>query len=220
LIQHYNDTINWAFTTKVKDLELAASDEGAGLATVQGNGNVSLDIPVKLTNLVSFFQGMKLRYNDGLGTQDIVTFLGADFVEDMQLKCKIQLSNDLVILVDIEILNFMENPNIASIPETSEDYFWECMVITPSQLEHILHPKAFSPPQEEMMSHHYQLHHLPFPQLIVMAESGEIPHCVASLKGCCPICVPCQFGQAHKQPWQSKSKEIHLFKKSWMIILV
>jgi hypothetical protein len=82
-MQHYKDLINWAFTSKVKDLELPASDEGAGLANVQGNGDVSLDVPVKLTNLVSFFQGMKLRYNGGLGTQNIVTFLGADFVEDM-----------------------------------------------------------------------------------------------------------------------------------------
>ncbi len=114
---------------KVKDLELAALDESAGLATVQGNGNVSIDIPVTLTNLVSFFQGMKLRYNDGLGTRDIVTFLRADFVEDMQLKCKIQLSNDLVILVDVETLNFIENPDIALILETSEDYFWDCAVI-------------------------------------------------------------------------------------------
>jgi hypothetical protein len=93
-MQHYNDTINWAFTSKVKDLELAASDRGAGLATVPGNGDVSLDVPVKPTNLVSFFQEMKLRYNDGLGSRDIVTFLGADFVEDMRLKCKIQLSNN------------------------------------------------------------------------------------------------------------------------------
>jgi hypothetical protein len=117
---------------------------------------------------------MKLRYNDSLGTRDIVTFLGADFVENMQLKCKIQLSNNLVILVYIETLNFIENPNIALIPETSEDYFRECAVMTPSQLEHILHPKALSPLQEEMMSHHYQLHHLPFLQLIVMAEAGKI----------------------------------------------
>jgi hypothetical protein len=106
-VQHFNDTFDWAFTSKVKDLELTASDEGAGLATVQRNGDVSLDVPVKLTNLVSFFQGMKLRYNDSLGTRDIVTFLGADFVEDMQLKCKIQLSNDSFILVDIETLNFI-----------------------------------------------------------------------------------------------------------------
>ncbi len=176
---------------------------------------MSLDLPLALSNLVSFFQGMKLRYNDGLGTQDIVIFLGADFVEDMQFKCKIQLSNDSIILVDIETLNFIENPDIALIPETSEDYFWECAVITPSQLEHILRPKALSPLQEEMMSHHYQLHHLPFPQLIVMAEAGKIPRQLASLKGCCPICVLCLFGQAHKCPWRSKSKEIHpIWKKS------
>ena len=78
---------------------------------------------MKLTNLVSFFQGLKLRYNDGLATQDIVTFLEAYFVEDMQLKRIIQLSNDLIILVDVETLNFIENPDIASIPENSEDSF-------------------------------------------------------------------------------------------------
>jgi hypothetical protein len=41
----------------------------------------------------------------------------------MRLKCKIILSNDMVILVDIKTLNFIKNPDIASIPETSEDYF-------------------------------------------------------------------------------------------------
>jgi hypothetical protein len=59
-MQHYNNTINWAFTSKVKDLELTASDEGAGLATVQGNGDVSLDVPVKFTNLV-FFSGNEIK---------------------------------------------------------------------------------------------------------------------------------------------------------------
>jgi hypothetical protein len=68
LMQHYNNTINWAFTSKVKDIELAASVEGAGLATVQGNGDVSLDVLVILTNCVSSFWGMKLRYNDCLVT--------------------------------------------------------------------------------------------------------------------------------------------------------
>jgi hypothetical protein len=29
------------------------------------------------------------------------------------------------------------------------------------------------------------------------------------LKGRCPICVACLFGQAHKRPWQSKSKQKH-----------
>ncbi len=72
---------------------------------------------------------MKLRYNDGLVTQDIVTFLGADSVEDMHLKCKIQLLIDLIILVDVETLNFIESPDISLIPETSEEYLWKCMII-------------------------------------------------------------------------------------------
>jgi hypothetical protein len=32
---------------------------------------------------------------------------------------------------------------------------------------------------------------------------------LAVLKGCCPICVACLFGQAHMCPWQSKSKQKH-----------
>ncbi len=48
-----------------------------------------------------------------------MTFLGADFGKDMQIKCQIKLSNDLVILVDPESLTFIENPDIASIPQTS-----------------------------------------------------------------------------------------------------
>ncbi len=42
-----------------------------------------------------------------------------------------------------------------------------------------------------------------------MAEQGEILKCLSALKGCCPICVACLFGQAHKHPWQSKSKQKH-----------
>jgi hypothetical protein len=40
-----------------------------------------------------------------------------------------------------------------------------------------------------------------------MAEKGEIQKCLAALKDCCPICVACLFGQAHKRQWQSKSKQ-------------
>jgi hypothetical protein len=87
--------------------------------------------------------------------QDIVTFVGADFVNDMQIKCKIKLSDDRTILADPEMLNFIENPDIASIPQTSEDYCQEIEHIEPSQLEHLLTPQSLSPLQEEMMSHHY-----------------------------------------------------------------
>ena len=133
-----------------------------------------------------------------------MTFLRADFIDGMQLKCKIPKSNKSEFLVNLETLNFIENPDIASIPQTSADYIRKSELITSSQLEQIMHLKALSPLQEEMMSHHTRLHHLSLLKLIVMAEAGEIPRRLALLKGCCPICAACLFGTAHKRPWQSK----------------
>ncbi len=121
-------------------------------------------------------------------------------------------SNDSIIIVNLKTLNFIENPDIASIPQTLADYICKSKYITPLQLEHIMHPKALSPLQEEMISNHTGLHHLPFPKLIPMAEAGENPHCLASLKRC-PICKACLFGTAHKHPWCSKSKESHPIQK-------
>ena len=99
---------------------------------------------------------MRFRYNDGEGTRGSVTFLDADFIDGMQLKRRIQKSDESEILVDLETLNFIENPDIATIPQTLADYIHKSELITPSQLEHIMHPKALSPSQEEMMSHHTQ----------------------------------------------------------------
>jgi hypothetical protein len=59
-----------------------------------------------------------------------VTSLGADFIDDMQLKCKIRKSDDSEILADLETFNFIENPDIASIPQTSADYICKSITIT------------------------------------------------------------------------------------------
>ena len=209
LSNFYDDKIRWALASKEKVNELANLDDNGNNILTIGDNEVTLDIPVMLTNLVSFFKDMKLKYNDGQGTRDIVTFLGADFGKDMQIKRQIKLSNDLVIPVDPESLNFIENPDIASIPQTSQEYCCECENIEPSQLEHILSPQSLSPLQEEIMSHHCCLHHTLFPKLITMAENGEIPKRIAALRGRSPICVACLFGQAHKCPQQTKSKQKH-----------
>jgi hypothetical protein len=211
----YNDTVNSAFTSKDKIIEFTQTEgddvpiKSDGAIVYAGENKITIDIPVTLSNLISFFDGMKLKYNNGNGTRDTVTFNGADFIDDMQIKCKIKLSNNTIILVDPEMLNFIENPNIASIPQTSEEYCRKCTNIWPEDLQHILSPKSLSPLQEEMVSHHYRLHHTPFPKLIVLAEKGVIPKQLAVLKGPCPICVACLFDQAHKRPWRSKSKQTH-----------
>ena len=123
----YDDTISWAFASQDKFHNLAQLDDGSPIVHVDDNGST-------LMNSVSFLNGMCLRYNDGNGTRDIVTFVGADFVDDMQIKCKVKLSDDTIALVDPETLNFIENPDIAQVPQTSDDYLRETEHMSPSQL--------------------------------------------------------------------------------------
>ncbi len=127
----------------------------------------------------------------------------------MQLKCNIRLLDDSTKLVDPEMLDFIENPDIAIIPQTLEEYCRDATNLKPLDLEHILKPITLSLLQEEMLSYHYWLHREPFPKLITLTEEGEIPKRLASLKGRCPICTPCLFVKAHKCPWRLKSKELH-----------
>ena len=208
----YNDTISWAYASKEKLSDLNDKNDNSPIINEEGgivftNGaTTTIDAPLTLSNLVSFFQGMYVKYNDGNGTRDVVQFLGADFVDDMQIKCEVKLSNDTIILVDPETLNF--------IAQTMDDYLREGNNISELELKTLMSPTSISPLQEEMLSHHNRLHHTPFPKLIVMAEKGELPKRLASLKGRCPLCVACLFSQAHKRPWRSKSKQKHPIRKS------
>ncbi len=70
----YNDTINWAFTSKEKLRDLAQInggssivDDNGGIVYADDNG-ILLDVHLTLMNLISFFTGMHLCYNDERGT--------------------------------------------------------------------------------------------------------------------------------------------------------
>ncbi len=52
-----------------------------------------------------------------------------------------------------------------------------------------------------------------FQSLLLWRKKAKIPKRLASLKGQCPICIPCLFGKAHERPWHSKSKESHPIQK-------
>jgi hypothetical protein len=72
---YYNDRAHWAYASISKDKDLACLDDGKSILSEDGSAIVyvteskaSMTVPATLTNLVSFFQGMCLRYNDGQGT--------------------------------------------------------------------------------------------------------------------------------------------------------
>jgi hypothetical protein len=179
LSKYYNNTINWAFSLQVKGMELAYSDDGDVVVMLDSEGGISFDMPISIDNVISFMKGIKLQYNNDNGIQDIVTFLGMDYVDDIQMVCHIQWLDRSKLLAVPQILNFIEIPDIASIPQTNKEYYDECHYLDPSDLEQIARPQALSPLQEEIMSHCCHLHHTP--RLIVMAELGEIPKRLAQL---------------------------------------
>ena len=69
LSSFYDDKIRWALASKEKVDELANLDDKDrdNILTI-GDNLITLDMPVTLTNLISFFKDMKLKYNDGQGT--------------------------------------------------------------------------------------------------------------------------------------------------------
>ena len=66
------------------------SKDGDSILLIDGD-TITLDIPLTVQNMSSFLQGTKLRYNNGNGTRDVVSFIGVDFINGMQLKCNIIL---------------------------------------------------------------------------------------------------------------------------------
>ncbi len=115
-------------------MELASSDDGGIVVMLDSGGGISFDMPVSIDNVISFMKGMKLGYNDGNGVWDIVTFLGMDYVDDMQMVCHIQQSDGTKLLAVPPMLNFIENPDIAFIPQTNEEYYDGCNYLDPSDL--------------------------------------------------------------------------------------
>ena len=67
LSKYYNDTVHWAFSSKVKDTKLASNDDGDVIVTVDSEGGISFEIPASVNDAISFMRGMKLCYNDGNG---------------------------------------------------------------------------------------------------------------------------------------------------------
>ena len=57
-------------------------------------------------------------------------------------------------------------------------------------------------PTAELLCHHYQLSHLPFASIQLMAKNGYLPRWLATCQ--IPQCAGCLYGKATKRPWRTK----------------
>jgi hypothetical protein len=67
LASYYNDAINWSFSSKTKNQNIADSKDGDVIVHVDGD-TITSDIPLMVQNMSLFLQGMKLRFNNRNGT--------------------------------------------------------------------------------------------------------------------------------------------------------
>ena len=79
-----------------------------------------MDISVEKT--ITFIEWIKLILSDGSGITSVVKFIGVERSGGTRQKCRVLNNNGTTDLVDLEMLHFLENPDIASIPQTSDDY--------------------------------------------------------------------------------------------------
>ena len=70
-------------------------------------------------------------------------------------------------------------------------------------------PTSLSP-HDELLRFHYHMGHLPFDQIKQLAQTGQLPKRLLTVKK--PFCAACQYGKMTKRPWRVKGDNKHATK--------
>jgi hypothetical protein len=96
----------------------------------------------------------------------------------------------------------------SNVPSTPFDYRREVGIgISKEVAQELAYPRVLTPSQQELLSWHNRLYHLPFNCLIQLAHWWVLPCFILGCEDKPPLCVVCQFGQAHRRPWHTKGKD-------------
>ena len=100
------------------------------------------------------------------------------------------------------------NPDIGWIPTSIPEYNSTSRTLSEEEIEKITSPTHLSPLQQEFLSVHYKLNHLPFAIMLRLSKFGFLPQRFLKLRNAMPPCVSCMFGKAHRRPWRGKRSAI------------
>ena len=106
-------------------------------------------------------------------------------------------------------LQLLNQPDFANIPKNPLDYINKVgSGLTLPEAQALARSTALSPVQQESMSWHHRLYHLSFCHIFRLASLGILPKRLTECRAKPPMCVACQFGQAHRRPCRVKGKKI------------
>ena len=115
------------------------------------------------------------------------------------------LSNGVKVSTNSSYIRLTGQLTLSHLPSTPLDYYKEVgKGLSMEEASCLAMPRQLSPLQQELLSWHYRLYHLPFYRLFRLAELGYLPKRLLRCREKVPLCVACQFGQAHRRPWRQK----------------
>ena len=120
------------------------------------------------------------------------------------LKIKCTDANNEEIETTREFLRSPANPDIGWIPSTIPEYAQVSKGLSEEEIQKIKSSHTLSPLQQEFLSLHHRLLHLPFTTMLRLSKLGVLPRRFLKLKNNLPLCTSCLFGKAHRRPWRHK----------------
>ena len=183
----YDDTVHYAFSSAHT---IPATPESAFQRAPQVTP--SQDSPFTL--------GEEVLYSDGEGNTSAVIYEG----ESVNGNHIIRDEHGNRIVTPAPHLKAFEQPDLTNVPRTPLDYCQEIKDISPEELKELVYPRQLSPVQQEFLSWHNRLFHMPFGQMYKLAKLGILPK--RFMKCTNMLCISCQFGKAHRRPWRTSSK--------------
>ena len=147
-------------------------------------------------------------YSSNLGQKEHKQHIVYEGVAHDGLKHIIRHKDGSRSLVNKTHLSFIDQIGFDNLPSTPLDYCKEVgKGITQEQAQKLAYPRSLTPEQQELMSWHHRLYHLPFHKMLTLAKFGILPRRFIKLQDKLPLCVACQFGTAHRRPWRTKGKK-------------
>jgi hypothetical protein len=138
---------------------------------------------------------MNIIFKDGTGKSKHVVYKGATVSGLKQIIRRIDGSQSNV---DQSHLSLINQIGFKNIPQTPLNYCKEVGIcITQEQAQGLSCPRALTHQQQELVSWHHYLYHLPFNRILMLAKRGYLPKILLKLQDKLPLCVACQVSTAH-----------------------
>ena len=156
---------------------------------------------------------MDLLYHYGQGNNVTVFYEGASA---NGLLHTIRLEDGTKLDVHDSNLQLLNQPYFSKIPKNPLDYRNEVGTgLSLEEAQDLSRPIPLSPLKKELISWHRRLYHFPFRVLSRLSSIGFLPKKLLGFRNKPPLCIACQFGQAHHCPWRTKGKNIGSIRKTY-----